>query len=380
VIQVGAVISSVAKKISILEKIIFEIKKTFGFIFQSVLLSLSKKGSHVFIGSPERKRYLKYYISSKDTLIISCSRPILLFFIPLLCIRVSRNILISDIYFRKSEKYRVLASILRFYKCQYLIWNDELELAAVPESIRHSITVKSFFAQNSCEILKPLTIISRGLGRNSHPIKNSICFIGQANPEIYSTDLRKHNISPDYIFSNYLNLTPSDIFALTQIAPESELPIALRVKIRHQYINLWRKLVVRDLCRDFNRRVILVGPDFLTPEFSSAERYKQLNVQEVLYLYSHSRVCLDLGSQCGVESLYPRSLEIISENPSGLVQVALDNSVKLFSGTIANHVSKNYQEMASNIDYLLDMKNEQYVEDGRIILRNAEIILFSNSN
>ncbi len=354
-----------------------KIKDIIIFLYDIALESLRPKNPVLYIGPSSRRRYLKYYVNCNNIRFIPCPGPFFLFFLPLLQLRFEREIFISDVFFSKKFKYKKIGILLNSIKCKWIIWNDKLELYSIPEEIRNSVQTLSFFSETECDIIKP-TIITRDLLKYlPTPKRCVVSFAGQANHRIYKEELRSYEYLLEYIYEKYLYLNPVKIFKFSENS-DLNIPEFLRIKFRHQCINLWRKLVIEKMSQDFQDRMLLVGQDFLSPEFGSAIRFAKLSEADALKMYAASKVCLDLGSQCGLQPLYPRSLEILFTNPASLVQTELDKSINLFSNSIYSHSGGSYEEIITCVDKLLSISTAEYLEEGSIIFNNMKLIVREN--
>lgn len=375
--KIKSIKNFVNKKILFYYKSKNRIKNIIIFLYDIALESFRPKNPILYIGPSSRRRYLKYYINCNNIRFIPCPSPFFLFFLPLLHLRSEREIFISDVFFFNKFKYKKIGILLNSIKCKWIIWNDKLELYSIPEGIRNSVQTLSFFSETECEIIKP-KIISRDLLKYlPAPKRSVVSFAGQANHRIYKEELRSYEYLLEYIYENYLYLNPVKIFKFSE-NPGLNMPELLRIKFRHQCINLWRKLVIEKMSQDFQDRMLLVGQDFLSPEFGSAIRFAKMSEADALKMYSASKVCLDLGSQCGLQPLYPRSLEILFANPASLVQTELDKSINLFSNSIFSHSGGSYEEIITCVDKLLSISATEYLEEGSIIYENIKSILREN--
>ena len=217
-----------------------------------------------------------------------------------------------------------LANSLESLKFKVFIWNDELEVIRVQKQTGiHSLSCIGFFSCTRKSFGSDIQFeVPNFLPDENHRIPETsptLCFAGQVDPAKYDSiiladeNLRNISLSLDV---EIRKTSPTKLFE-TYSNTYFDVSVEEFVMLRHKAINTWRYNLLRLLSEEIKGSLVLFGKDFVDNEdFKLSDvRKDSANFPEE---YAKHRVNLDLGSQCGDEYLYPRSLEIYSVNPKSL--------------------------------------------------------------
>jgi hypothetical protein len=155
-----------------------------------------------------------------------------------------------------------------------------------------------------------------------------------------------------------MNLTLSD---------KDFIRMALSAVMRDRYL--------RSLIKEFGSLVTVCGPDFDREKFQQCTRMPYLHASQIREMYQMSNVALDFGSQCSCEALYPRSLEIIEENPAALLQVYSKFSEDIFSGLDTPRWFKSEDEMLVCVDRALSLSDLKVMQVATKVRENVNSLM-----
>ena len=207
---------------------------------------------------------------------------------------------------------------------QLFVWNAEEEVMRNLEVFDpNSIELLTFFGNtiSGSEALKGLNasypVYRAKKGRIFRARNETILFAGQVNCDLFQNILNgnpilqqeKSKIIEKILKSDHQFLFDSDYF-------KASLALHEKIALRHFGVNFWRERMLQDLEDIFGQDLVLIGGDFLKSKFSKATLIQPTENLDKWYL--GSRVNLDLGSQCGLEYVYPRTLEVRAISPSSL--------------------------------------------------------------
>jgi hypothetical protein len=298
-------------------------KFTSAFHFFVIVYSIIAGKEKIFILSYfDRLRYLRlYYPETSMVRILICRRHRLI--IRVLKLLGRKYIISSDIVFKNSSFFKNYKGTLRVF-----IWNDESEISGVSQILgdkeiefispfklkTHWLNPGDKLTQLSIIPVHNITLTSTAFGYSLNFPK--VLFVGAVDltfyaqffkKDAYADELRKfvcarileegpfHLFDSDFIFSNRLNLEQY-------------------IAIRHYAINYWRLELLTNISLSIGKDLMLVGNSLLRPELEKARQIP--SIEDPNSLYQAARFNLDLGSQCGLEYQYGRSLEIYACNPN----------------------------------------------------------------
>ena len=207
---------------------------------------------------------------------------------------------------------------------ELFIWNDEEETILNLKSLKlGQVKISSFFRDT---LVKNREIgiydvnYPAYLNKSNRPSSrrsSRILFAGQVNLS-YSLkvinnskqlSMEKNRIIERIELSDYQFLFDEDAY-------QSEYSTREKTLLRHFGVNYWRETILLEIEQLFGSDLVLIGNDFLDSKYKKATLVGY--TEDLQTWYSSSRVNLDLGSQCGLEYIYPRTLEIRSLNPDSL--------------------------------------------------------------
>ena len=235
-------------------------------------------------------------------------------------------------------------------KITAFIWNDDSELDKVQNEVGKSlIGVESFFTKLSHDftIVKPgyLSFKPLPVRPKQKKIQHSLLFAGQVIPDYQNELIEKEDLSDALAFAMTLMERDGHPFKLFN---ENEwdsfsrkLTLHQRAAVRHKVINTWRKCMLLSLAEIFGKRLVLIGNSFIGPTYAKATVHPYRADMEKMYKLT--LINLDLGSQCGTEYLYPRTLEILNSNPDSLVLFRRNDVVIEGIGAYWNEISELVQ-------------------------------------
>lgn len=283
----------------------------------------------------DRDRYLKLFqIANKPLIKIRKLSPGLIKLISLIS---PTDFIISADYFELPNPR--ISEALKSLEYKVFIWNDEIEVLMVQKNLNvdnleclgfFSATAKAFGTNVNFAIpeMNPQQSV---MASATSP---SICFAGQADPSKYdqqiNSDKELTKISK-LLISEVLEKSPMVLF--TKYSPANlNLSISDFVMLRHKAVNTWRSEVLKQLAKEFGKSLTLIGKDFVdNPDYSLAKVFSDSN--QFPKEYEKHKVNIELGSQCGAEYLYPRSIEIFAVNPGSLFVFDRGNSYPSLPGT-----------------------------------------------
>jgi hypothetical protein len=151
---------------------------------------------------------------------------------------------------------------------------------------------------------------------------------------------------------NFLkNLT---IFNTTDILkkniPDNFSNETIKFKIFREIQSLVRIEIIKKIYPIFQKQIIIIGKDWSAHlKQNTIDVFEKKKRQE---LYNNN-LCLDLGSNSGSLSLYPRSIEII-ENNGALIQLEQQDSDAIFSDYKNIYTFRNFENLINKIKYLIN--------------------------
>jgi hypothetical protein len=207
---------------------------------------------------------------------------------------------------------------------ELFIWNDEEETILNLNSLKlGQVKILSFFrdtlVQNReigiYDVNYPSYLI-----KSTRPLRRTtqrILFAGQVNLGIsleLITNSKWLSAGKDRIMEK---IESSDYqFLFDEESYEADYTTREKILLRHFGVNYWRQKILLEIEQLFGPDLVLIGNDFLDSKFKKATLVGY--TEDLQSWYSGSAVNLDLGSQCGLEYIYPRTLEIRSLNPDSL--------------------------------------------------------------
>ncbi|MDB4805039.1 hypothetical protein OAH16_00375 [bacterium] len=247
-----------------------------------------------------------------------------------------------------------------------VLWNDELEWNAYAKV---GIAPRLTFFRNVAA-LTPAThmsgVIRLGvkegrLGRR--PTEPMIVYAAQVDlnnnlKEASAHGLQLIDITVQELLRNFSLY--DDLIHLRHPVFAKADDLALKTKVRHYTINLFRKKILLALLDRFpdKCKFFLTGSEATT--IPSQEGMPNLDL--LMDLYSRARCNLDLGCQSGSEWLYPRSAEILSVSTS-IVQINLPGSGSYFTGPLATQVANNLDDLLNIIEAMMNRSDSEDVND-----------------
>ena len=295
-------------------------KLTFISYFFVFLYSLFVGRDKIYILSYlDRLRYLRlYYSGDKHVRIIICRRQ--RWIIRVLNSLGREYIVSSDIVFKDSSYFASLNGTLRVF-----VWNDESEISETSGILGDKeIEFISPFKLRT-EWLRPrnkltqLSItparkfMSSGVSGNSSEL-HKVLFVGGVDLSFYAgffeadffaEELRRL-VCATILEDGPFYLFDSDFISSHKLTQEQY------IAIRHYAINYWRLQLLRNVSLSIGKNLMLVGNSLLRPELENALQVP--SIEDPTALYRAAKFNLDLGSQCGLEYQYGRSLEIYACN------------------------------------------------------------------
>jgi hypothetical protein len=247
-----------------------------------------------------------------------------------------------------------------------VLWNDELEWNAYAKV---GIAPRLTFYRNVAA-LTPAThssVIRLGvkegrLGRR--PTEPMIVYAGQVDLNFHHKEACTHglqliDITVQEVLRNFSLY--DDLMHLRHPVFAKADDLALKYKVRHYTINLFRKKILMAIRDRFPEKCnfFLLGSEASTIGSLPSQEGKP----DLLDLYSRARCNLDLGCQSGSEWLYPRSAEILSVSTS-IVQINLPESGSYFTGLLATQVANNLDDLLNIIEAMMNRSDSEdvYVE------------------
>ena len=292
-------------------------------------LNASNSGEKLTFFPTSRYRYVRLFPNEvfSKTLNFHRINPIQLCYISKKLKRRTQ-ILVSSEMIHASASNR-LDSLDKF-DVSVFIWNDELEIEAINASCKLEINeFVSFFnlgellPDSKVSVLKFGNTYSSLPGTKSSKIFNKeggVFFAGQVNPNLYDNLIQSQQLHHAVNEARELVLQSRDPFTLFYYGQFWDkfdgMTLTEIVAIRHKVMNEWRLSVFKELVNELGPRLHLMGSDFESPVFKGARIIP--GKENLSDIYKSSRINLDLGSQCGAEYIYPRTLEILYSNPESL--------------------------------------------------------------
>jgi hypothetical protein len=214
---------------------------------------------------------------------------------------------------------------------ELFIWNDEEETILNLKSLRlGQFKISSFFRETLVqnreigiyEVDYPSYLIKSAKPLNRRTPR--ILFAGQVNLGNSLgaiANSKKLSMEKDRIMER---IESSDYqFLFDKESYEPDYSTREQILLRHFGVNYWREKILLEVEQLFGPNLVLVGNDFLDSKYRKATLIGY--TEDLQSLYSDSAVNLDLGSQCGLEYIYPRTLEIRSLNPESLFHYERDS-------------------------------------------------------
>jgi hypothetical protein len=207
---------------------------------------------------------------------------------------------------------------------ELFIWNDEEETILNVNSLKlGQVKILSFFRDT---LVQNREIGIYDVNYPSYRIKSTrplrrrtqrILFAGQVNSGIsleVITNSKWLSAGKDQIMER---IESSDYqFLFDEESYEADYTTREKILLRHFGVNYWREKILLEIEQLFGPDLVLIGNDFLDSKYKKATLVGY--TEDLQSWYSGSAVNLDLGSQCGLEYIYPRTLEIRSLNPDSL--------------------------------------------------------------
>jgi hypothetical protein len=332
------------------------------------LHALSFAGRHIIVvfAPSGRRRYLRHLLHHQIYGVLDAERiPFLSLLLLALLHRKNVAVVVSDRFGwladlslpRRGLSSRVLL----------LAWHDEPEVQELHTDYE-SFRIASFFPapsvdEDAIDIARLHFGVSRQATSETLGFAKTIVYVGQADPDTYAGDSDVTAFVPathDFVASNFKTISYPAFFRRSMPIFTSDRHI--NYKIRNMAINVYRQLILQGLRDVFGPKLVLIG-DHL--EGISGTSQSILDEHRISQLYRASRVCLDLGSQYGTAWLYPRSAEILANNPGSLVQPRLDGNGRLFSGALSFRVFACFDQLTEACSRLLDMDDTAYADQSR---------------
>lgn len=308
-----------------------------------------------------RRRYSNFYLNIKNPILIELSRFSIIY------------IHLIKYFFKKSFVYLIFsdAPAKNLILCNQLIaqkkifivsWNgeyDNKEFEKKYSSCEYEIL--TLFDSNNNKKLEPTKKILIGLKPIIKGKKRQIFFAGQVE---YSEN------------DKFDHLTFKNLMEIFNYVEELKNSFQYKeddlLKIRHHLINRWRSSFILHLVNKYKKNMVIVGQKFLvTSKYLGATIYNEMTHGEILHAYENSRICIDFGSQCGLNPLYPRSLEIIESNASSLIQTKINNqSNSIFYGLEKYRIFSDINSLDLICERLLSMNDQDYASEGMKLLEN----------
>lgn len=124
----------------------------------------------------------------------------------------------------------------------------------------------------------------------------------------------------------------------------------INFKIFREIQSLIRIEIVKKIYPIFQKQMIIIGKDWSSHlKQNTIDIFEKKKRQE---LYNNN-ICLDLGSNSGSLSLYPRSIEII-ENNGAIVQLEQQDADIFFSDYKNIYTFRNFENLINKINYLIN--------------------------
>ena len=188
-----------------------------------------------------------------------------------------------------------------------------------------------------------------------YPIINNNLNLKKNIKIVYASSLRNkisvgtHNFWNKYK-KNFLK-NPSFYCTSDIIKKQKNLCDNEKFQLFREIQSLVRIEIIKRLYKNFKSKMIIIGDDWEKKiKVKNSNNYSQ-NFLSKLY---QGNICLDLGSNAGSLSLYPRSIEII-ENNGALLQLEQKDALKIFEKKNINKFTfNNFQELHSKIEHLLN--------------------------
>ena len=144
------------------------------------------------------------------------------------------------------------------------------------------------------------------------------------------------------------------IFNTTNIFKENttdnDFNETVKFKIFREIQSLLRIEIVKKIFPIFHKQIIIIGKDWSKHlKKNTIDLFEKKERQE---LYNNN-ICLDLGSNSGSLSLYPRSIEII-ENNGALLQLEQQDAKLIFNNYKNFFTFRNIETLINKIEYLAE--------------------------
>jgi hypothetical protein len=144
------------------------------------------------------------------------------------------------------------------------------------------------------------------------------------------------------------------IFNTTNIFKENitdnDFNETVKFKIFREIQSLLRIEIVKKIFPIFHKQIIIIGKDWSKHlKKNTIDLFEKKERQE---LYNNN-ICLDLGSNSGSLSLYPRSIEII-ENNGALLQLEQQDAKLIFNNYKKIFTFRNIETLINKIKYLAE--------------------------
>lgn len=323
--------------------------------------------------SRDRLRYFKYYRSSDDRnyiVLFKANRWSIALAAKLFSIYDSEW-LFSDL---DGATYEVAHRILE-KPIVLLSWNGVAEIEDFRSKFPR-LKVKSVICDVGAIRIKPRFKFQLRKKLN-HKGPQRIFFAGQLkDPSFFLTTCSLPLVAQDIVASAPALFTMLDIYSyVNNLAGNMNLTLSDKDFIRMALSAVMRDRYLRSLIKEFGSLVTVCGPDFDREKFQQCTRIPYLHASQIREMYQISNVALDFGSQCSFEALYPRSLEIINENPAALLQVYSKFSEDIFSGVDIPRWFKSEDEMLVCIDRALSLTDLKVMQVAAKVRDNVNSLM-----
>jgi len=174
----------------------------------------------------------------------------------------------------------------------------------------------------------------------------------------------KRNFLKDFSFFN-----TSEVFNKQRLLNDNE-----KFQLYREIQTLIRLEIITKLKKVFKSHLLVIGSNWSNKLRSAKDNFSK-NFSSNLYEYN---VCLDLGSNSGSLSLYPRSIEIL-ENNGALFQLKQADSYKIFKKknekkftfTNFNNLISKGEKLLNDSDFFFD-----HIKSQQLIFKNPHNEIF----
>jgi hypothetical protein len=146
-------------------------------------------------------------------------------------------------------------------------------------------------------------------------------------------------------------------------------------KIFREIQSLLRIEIVKKIYPIFKKQIIIIGKDWNVPLKKKTINLFEKKKREELY---NNNICLDLGSNSGSLSLYPRSIEII-ENNGALIQLEQQDSEFIFHDFKDIFTFRNFENLIKKLKYLIDSRSnfDEHINLQQSFFKNSKNKIFN---